>query len=88
MLLLGEFPGPGWHDGQRQQLAKQFLAIFENESDPGLHAAAQWLLRKWQCDQELKAAIERLGKTRPSGAPPGLSPGDRGMSTPKARRLS
>ena len=63
VLLLGEFPRSGWHDGQRQQLAGQVLAIFENESDPGLHAAAQWLLRKWQCDQELKAATERLGKT-------------------------
>ena len=57
-------PTARWPAEQRQRLVEQLLAIFEEEPDPGLHAAAEWLLRKWKCDDRLRAAIERLKKER------------------------
>ena len=60
LLLLGEYPDFGLRDGRRDELVPQLLAVFEKESDPGLHGAAQWLLQKWHCDDGLKAVIDRL----------------------------
>jgi len=60
LLLLGEFPAEAWLEEQRQRLIEQLFKIFEKDSDPGLHAAAYWLLRKWKCNDRLKAAIEHL----------------------------
>jgi formylglycine-generating enzyme required for sulfatase activity len=62
LLLLGEFPAAGWPEGQRRDLVETLLAIFEKEPDAGLHAAAEWLLRKLNCGDRVQAAIERLGK--------------------------
>ncbi len=59
LLLLGEFPAA---DNGRPRLLEQLLAIFENEADPGLHGAAQWLLRKWKFDKDLQAAIDRFAR--------------------------
>ncbi len=60
LLLLGEFPAAVWPESQRQDLVQRLLAIFEKEPDAGLHAAAQWLLRKLNCEDRVQAAIERL----------------------------
>jgi formylglycine-generating enzyme required for sulfatase activity len=62
LLLLGEFPDGPRPEGQRQDFIKELLATFEKEPDPGLHAASQWLLRRWNCDARLQAVIERLRK--------------------------
>ena len=64
LLLLGEFPETVWPDSQRQRLIEELAAIFENQPDPGLHAAAEWLLCKWKCYGVLQAAIERIGRNR------------------------
>ena len=47
----------------RCKLAK----VFESESDPGLHAAAQWLLEKWNRGANLKTVLALLlkGETSP-----------------------
>ena len=64
LLLLGEFPDLGGAADQRHHLVDQFLAIFENEPDAGLHGASQWLLQKWKCDHRLNEAIDRLKPQR------------------------
>jgi serine/threonine protein kinase/formylglycine-generating enzyme required for sulfatase activity len=56
LLLLGKYPDAALDDGQRRHFAAKLLAIFETESDAGLHAAAQWLLQNWKYDKQLQIA--------------------------------
>jgi len=63
LLLLGEYADDRRLAVRRQSLVKWLLIDFESAPDPGLHAAAQWLLQKWNCGNQLKAAIDRLGKS-------------------------
>lgn len=60
VLALGEFSETQFSAAQRQPLIEKLLVVFENEPDAGLHAAAEWLLRKWGQDKRLEAAIEKL----------------------------
>ncbi|HEV3005450.1 MAG TPA: protein kinase, partial [Pirellulales bacterium] len=60
LLTLGEFDDARFPPSQRRQVIERLLGVFENEPDAGQHAAAEWLLRKWGQDQELKAILERL----------------------------
>ena len=87
LLLLGEFPDAGRPEDQRQGLVEQLLAIFAQEPDPGLHAAAEWLLRKWKCDDAMKAAIKRLGKNEAPRRPTAPMASNDGTSIDKARHL-
>ncbi|MGA9038934.1 MAG: formylglycine-generating enzyme family protein, partial [Terriglobales bacterium] len=61
-LLLGEFPDSTWPAAERARMVDQLLTVFERAPDPGLHAAAEWLLRRWKCDDDLRAALDRLAK--------------------------
>jgi formylglycine-generating enzyme required for sulfatase activity len=49
ILSLGpEEYGPAtWTPEGRKQLVEQLQAIYRTAADPGLHAAAEWLLRQW-----------------------------------------
>jgi formylglycine-generating enzyme required for sulfatase activity len=61
LLLLGELPDSALRDGQQRQLIADLMTTLKNDPDSGLHGAAQWLLRKWNCDDKLKKAVEQLG---------------------------
>jgi formylglycine-generating enzyme required for sulfatase activity len=46
-LALGEFNEAQLPPASRQPLIEELFTIFENEPDPGLHGAVEWLLRRW-----------------------------------------
>jgi eukaryotic-like serine/threonine-protein kinase len=60
VLTLGDFVPPQLSSAQRQALIEKLLTICENESDPGLHGAAVWLLQKWEQGQRLESLLEKL----------------------------
>jgi serine/threonine protein kinase/formylglycine-generating enzyme required for sulfatase activity len=60
VLTLGEFNDARLPAAQRQPLIEKLLLIYENEPDSGLHAAAEWLLRKWGQQTMLQAISDRL----------------------------
>ncbi|HEV8066785.1 MAG TPA: bifunctional serine/threonine-protein kinase/formylglycine-generating enzyme family protein [Planctomycetaceae bacterium] len=60
MLMLGEFNESQLREVQRQPLTEKLLDLYENEPDAGLHAAAEWLLRKWGQEKRLTALLEKL----------------------------
>ena len=60
LLTLGEFNDTQLPNRQRQPLIEKLLTWFENEPDPGLHAATEWLLRKWDQNGSLQTALEKL----------------------------
>ncbi len=46
--------------GQWQLLVEKLFGELENNPDPGLHAAAQWLLLKWKQGARLQTVVDRL----------------------------
>ena len=72
VLTLGEFSEEQLPAAERQPLVEKLLGVFENEPDPGLHAAAEWLLRCWKQGDRLQAVLDKL---RPKG-PPSRAPAD------------
>ena len=71
ILCLGEFEVP---DSEKPRIAKRLLRIYQSDPDAGLHAAAGWLLRKWNLHTQhneinallLESAKDRLPKDAPS----------------------
>jgi serine/threonine protein kinase/formylglycine-generating enzyme required for sulfatase activity len=60
LLTLGHFPEAQLPAPQRQSLIQKLLDFYESGTDPGLHGASEWLLRKWKQDKRLDAVLERL----------------------------
>ena len=54
LLVLGEFGEGALTPGERRLVLVKIRETYCNDSDPGLHAAAEWLLRQWKQDQWLK----------------------------------
>jgi eukaryotic-like serine/threonine-protein kinase len=54
ILSLGEFDEKQWPAAVRQTMLEKLQGIYRAEADPGLHAAAEWLLRTWQQASWLK----------------------------------
>lgn len=48
MLALGEFDEATLPARSRTALLPRVLALYRDDPDPGLHAAAEWLLRQWK----------------------------------------
>ncbi len=44
---LGEVPTSAWDDAEQARAAATVLKLFRDDPDPGIHASAKWLLRKW-----------------------------------------
>ncbi len=47
LLSLGEFDATQFPVAERRPLIDKLLAHYQNDPDPGLHGAAEWLLRQW-----------------------------------------
>src|SRR3984957_11308227 len=45
---------------ERETWMAELLETYRNDPDPGLHGAAEWLLRQWKQDDKLKAIDEAL----------------------------
>jgi formylglycine-generating enzyme required for sulfatase activity len=82
VLSLGEFDERSWAAAERKTVTEQLQLLYRTTDDPGLHGAAEWLLRHWkqdpwlqQVDQQWandethrKQRIERIGKALTQGA--------------------
>jgi len=60
VLTLGQFSEAQLPASQRQTVIGKLLEVYEHEPDAGLHAAAEWLLRKWQQGPRIEALLEQL----------------------------
>jgi formylglycine-generating enzyme required for sulfatase activity len=54
LLSLGEFTEKELTPAARSTLVPKLQTIYRSEADPGLHAAAEWLLRTWKQEAWLK----------------------------------
>jgi len=64
LLSLGEFSEEQLPADARSSRLQQLQAIYQNDADPGLHAATEWLLRRWQQEDWLKRVNETWAKRK------------------------
>jgi len=65
LLSLGEFGPDQLSADDREPLLPKVLQLYRDDPDPGLHGAAEWLLRQWQKDKRLKEMNEKWAKDQP-----------------------
>jgi serine/threonine protein kinase/formylglycine-generating enzyme required for sulfatase activity len=62
ILSLGEFGEQEVAPAERETLTTKLRLVYRTDPDPGLHAAAEWLLRTWQENDWLKEVNEQWAK--------------------------
>jgi len=60
LLALGEFSAQQLPVQQREPVIRNLLTVYEQEADPGMHGAAEWLLRQWGAAKQLESIDGRL----------------------------
>ncbi len=69
LLTLGQFDEAQLPVAERQTLIPKLLTIYEHDPDPGLHGAAEWLLRRWGQEKALEAVLAKLASNETQFAP-------------------
>ncbi len=64
LLSLGELGPDQLAQTERDQLLPRIWRLYREEADAGLHGAAEWLLRQWHQDAELKQLNDKWAKDR------------------------
>jgi len=64
VLSLGEFGGQAFLPGEQESLMGKLRAWYRTSDDPGLHAAAEWVLRQWKQDEWLNQTEQEWVKDR------------------------
>jgi serine/threonine protein kinase/formylglycine-generating enzyme required for sulfatase activity len=56
ILSLGpdEFPDETWSPGEKTAMVQRLQEMYRTSADPGIHAAAEWLLREWHSEEWLQ----------------------------------
>jgi len=65
ILALGTYGTEGLTPGEREPLIGKLLALYENDTDAGIHGAAEWTLRQWGQQESLKAKVAALREKKP-----------------------
>ena len=64
LLSLGEFNEKELPPASRTSLLPKLQTIYRTDADPGLHAAAEWLLRTWEREAWLNQVNEEWAKEK------------------------
>ncbi len=64
LLSLGEFGTDRLPAGEREKLIPRVLRLYQEDSDAGVHASAEWLLRQWKQEDKLKAFTQEWMKDK------------------------
>src|SRR5262249_12565253 len=66
VLCLGEYGEGSWSSRDRDVLVEKMQAVYQTVTDPGLHAAAEWLLRRppWNQQEWLRQTNEAWAKDK------------------------
>src|SRR5262249_11899099 len=69
LLALGEFSADQRAELVRGRSFDHFVTVYREDSDPGIHSAAEWLLRRWQKTDLLTHLDKELTKASPRRQP-------------------
>jgi formylglycine-generating enzyme required for sulfatase activity len=64
VLSLGEFSGKELSPGERNSVVERLQEMVRTAADPGLHGAAEWMLRQWEQGPWLKQMDEEWAKDK------------------------
>jgi serine/threonine protein kinase/formylglycine-generating enzyme required for sulfatase activity len=67
IVALGEYPPDVWEASEREKLVARLHAMFQQDPDSGVHAAADWLLRKLGQTAEIERFDAALADSGPQG---------------------
>ena len=67
ILSLGEFGDKDWPAGGRHNFLLRLLQLYRDDPDPGIHGAAEWVLRQWQAADQLKEIDKGLATGKVEG---------------------
>lgn len=67
LLSLGEFGLDRLSQAERQELSPRLLRLYEDDPDPGIHAAGEWLLGRWHAARKLQKITKRLASGKVQG---------------------
>jgi formylglycine-generating enzyme required for sulfatase activity/tRNA A-37 threonylcarbamoyl transferase component Bud32 len=67
LLCLGEFTSAQFPPAERKALVPGLLKVYRDDPDPGLHGAAEWLLRQWQQGDRLRDIDKELATGKVEG---------------------
>jgi len=67
LLALGEYTEERLANPERAAILAECSRLYARDPDPGIHAAAEWLLRKWHQTPELAGLHEELTGKPPTG---------------------
>jgi formylglycine-generating enzyme required for sulfatase activity len=67
LLCLGEFPPEQLPQAERDALIPTLRKLYRDDPDPGLHGAAEWLLRQWQHADKLREIDRQLATGKVEG---------------------
>jgi serine/threonine protein kinase/formylglycine-generating enzyme required for sulfatase activity len=62
LLALGEFGSEQFSRAERETLVPTLMKMYRDDPDPGLHAAAEWLLRQWDQKPALRETEDRWAR--------------------------
>jgi serine/threonine protein kinase/formylglycine-generating enzyme required for sulfatase activity len=64
---LGEYGVDRMAPAERRNLLPRLLRLYRDDPDPGIHAAAEWLVRQWQAADQLKLIDKELATGKVEG---------------------
>jgi formylglycine-generating enzyme required for sulfatase activity len=67
LLSLGEYGLDRLSQAQRENILPRLWQLYREDVDPGIHGAAEWLLRQWGMEAELKKIDEELATDKVEG---------------------
>ena len=67
LLSLGEFGLDRLSLAERRNHLPRLLQLYRDDPDPGIHGAAEWLLRQWQASDEMKEIDKGLATGKVEG---------------------
>src|SRR5262249_6849731 len=67
LLALGE--SDSLLPSQRKRLSAELISLYQNDPDPGIHSAADWLLRQWRKGATGPPLVHHEPKGAPKGRP-------------------
>ena len=62
ILSLGECEEGRISTAERDVWTTKLLDLYRNDPDPGIHGAAEWLLRQWRNENQIQGIDKELGK--------------------------
>jgi len=67
ILSMGQFDSDNISSVEREQLNARLLRLYQDDPDPGMHGAAEWLLRRWKQEARIMEIEQKMATGKVEG---------------------